>query len=156
MNEEEITAEVAGSWIGSDKISIVAESDLKTPMGSDVVEVTFDNGKVTTMPKKTYEIIVTDVASDASIVQRSKFNQMVPALKAVLCEYDIKVSEIKPLLEELGASIDNNFSRAVNYALTKDDSVWIPNSNPLYDRSILEADAIIRSIPSENEGQPES
>lgn len=139
----------AASYIGADKISIVAEIDQKTPMGSPMVEVTFENDSTVIMPKKTYEIIVTDVASDASIVRRSKFNQMVPAIKAVICEYDILVSEIQPLLQELASGIDNNFARATNYAWTKDDSLYIPNSNPLYARSILEADAIIRSIDAE-------
>lgn len=143
---EAAPAAVAASWIGSDKITIVSEIDQKTPMGSPMVEVTFENGKQELMPKKTYEIVVTDVASDASIVQRAKFNQMVPAVKAIICEYDLKVSEIQPLLQEIAASIDNNFARATNFAWTKDDTSWKPNSNPLYERSILEADVIIRSI----------
>lgn len=150
------------SYIGSDKVIIVAETDEVTPMGSPIVEVTFENGAVMMMPKKTYEIVVTDVASDASIVRRAKFNQMVPAIKSLICEFDLKVSEIQPLLQEIAASIDNNFARATNYAWTKNDSLYIPNSNPLFDRSILEADSIIRSIdevkeapvPAEENGTP--
>lgn len=140
---------VAASYIGSDKVSIVAESDQKTPMGSDIVEVTFENGTKATMPKKTYELTVTDVPSDASIVRRTKFNQLVPGIKALICEYDITVAEIQPLLQELAAGIDNNFARATNFAWTGDDSQFIPNTNPLYNRSLLEADALIRSIDAE-------
>lgn len=145
---------VAATFIGSDKIVTVADVDQKTPMGSPMVLITFESGLTKLMPKKTYEIVVTDVASDASIARRSKFNQIVPALKAVLCEYDIEVSEIHPLLQELGASIDNNFARATNFAWTKDDTLYVPNSNPLYSRTLLEADTLIRSIPAPVEAAP--
>lgn len=153
-DEQTPVAETAASYIGSDKIMVVADTDEKTPMGSDIVEVTFENGLMVKMPKKTYEIVVTDVASDASIVRRSKFNQMVPAIKAVICEYDIKVSEIQPLLQEIAAGIDNNFARATNYAWTHDDTLYVPNSNPLFDRSLLDADAILRSIEAPIEVPP--
>lgn len=151
-DETEVTVPevTAASYIGSDKVSIVAETDQKTPMGSDIVEVTFENGTKAVMPKKTYELVVTDISSDASIVQKTKFNEMVPAIKAVICEYDIHVSEIQSLLQQLAAGIDNNFARATNFVWTRDDSQFIPNTNPLYNRSLLEADAIIRSIESKN------
>lgn len=147
MADEETVVETApaATYIGSDKISVVAEIDEKTPMGSPMVEVTFENGSKVTMPQKTYEIVVTDVASDLAIVRRLKFNQLVPALKAVLCEYDLEVSEIQALLQELGASIDNNFARATNIAWTGDDSQFVPNTNPLFKRTLLEAHAIITS-----------
>ncbi len=150
MSEETIVPPAAeagaASYIGSDKISVVAEIDQVTPMGSPMVEITFENGSTAVMPKKTYELVVTDVASDASIVRKTKFNTLVPAVKALICEYDMKVSEIQGFMQELGASIDQNFARATNWAWTKDDSQYVPNTNPLFERSLLEADVIIRSI----------
>lgn len=138
---------VGGTYIGSDKIAIVAPVDLKTPLGSEMVEVTFENGAKKILTKKNYETVVTDVPSDASIVRRTKFNALVPAVKALICEYDLAVAEIQPFMQELAGSIDNNFARATNFAWTKEDAQYIPNSNPLYDRTLLEAHAIILSIP---------
>lgn len=135
------------SFIGSNKVLMVADTTLKTPLGADIVEVTYVNGAKERMPKKTYEIVVTDIASDASIQRETKLRAMAPAIVTVIEEYDVKVSEIQVLLQKVAAQIDNRFSRATNFALTHDDSQYIPNNNPLFDRSILEAEAIISTIP---------
>lgn len=135
------------TYIGSDKVSFAATIFQKTPMGSEMVEVTFESGKKIKLTKKTYELIVTDIASDLSIVRRTKFNQMVPAIIAVICEYDLSVADIQPLFQEVGGSIDNSFSRATNFVWTKDDMQYVPNTNPMFNRTLLEADALIKSIP---------
>jgi hypothetical protein len=140
-------------YIGSDKVVSVADIAQKTPLGNEMVEVTFENNKKVKFTKKAYELIVTDIASDLSIVRRTKFNAMVPAIIAVICEYDLKVSEIQALLQEVAGSIDNSFSRATNYAWTKDDQQYVPNTNPMFDRSLLEADVVIKSIPEVVEAQ---
>lgn len=142
---EETTAK---TFIGNNEIATVADSARVTPMGSAMVDITFVGGGKMTLTKKTYELVVTDVASDMSIARRIKFNALVPAIKVVIGEYDIQVAEIQPLLQELAASIDNNFARATNFAWTKDDSEFIPNTNPLYARTLNEAHDIITSIPA--------
>lgn len=139
--------ETKATFIGSDKIVTVTPLDQKTPMGSEMLHVAYESGRKKVMTKKTYELLVTDVPSDASIARKTKFNAMVPAVIAVMCEYDIDVSEIQAFLTEVAGSIDNSFARATNFVWTHDDMQYIPNSNPLYDRSLLEADALLKSIP---------
>lgn len=134
-------------FVGSEKVAMVADTEIKTPMGSDIVEITFENGRKEIMPKKAYELVVTDIASDASIAHRTKMNALVPALKMVICEYDLKVGEIQSLLQALANGIDDNFSRATNYLWTSDDTQYVPGMNPLSPRSILEAHRIIIGIP---------
>lgn len=146
MAEEKIQEE-KGTFIGKEKVASVVVCDQKTPMGSEMVDVTLENERTIRLTKKTYELVVTDIASDDSILRRTKFNSMVPAIIAVIAEYDIKACDINALLQEVAGSIDNSFNRAVSFRLTNDDLMYIPNSNPLFDRSLLEADAIIRSIP---------
>jgi hypothetical protein len=137
--------------VGGEKVVIVADTDLKTPMGSDIVEITFASGRKEKMPKKTYELVVTDVPSDPTIVHRTKMNSLIPAIKAVICEYDLKVGEIQSMLQQLANGIDDNFSRATNWLWTKDDEGYVPGMNPLSPRTLLEADAVIRSIPTKVE-----
>lgn len=141
-------------YVGSNKVSSVAVVDnYKTPMGSNLVDVTYESGAIERFTKKTYELVVTDVASDASIVRRTKFNAMVPSIITVICEFDLKVSEMQSLLQEVANSLDNSFGRATNYVWTNDDRQYVPNSNPLFDRGVLDADRILKSIPTSVEAE---
>lgn len=135
------------SYIGSFKVTSVALVDQKTPMGNEMVDVTYENGRVQRFTKKTYELVVTDIPSDATIVQKTKFNHLVPSIVSVIAEFDIEVFEIQALLQRIADNIDNSFSRATNYVWTKDDTQFVPGGNPLHTRSLLEADAVIRTIP---------
>lgn len=144
-------AELKPMFIGSEQVAMVADTDRKTPMGSDIVEVTFTSGKKKFFTKKTYELVVTDIASDATIAHKVKFAALLPAVKMIICEYDLEVGEVQSFMQSLGAGIDDNFNRATNWAWTQDDSNYIPGMNPLYTRSLLDADAMIRSIPTVQE-----
>lgn len=138
----------SGTFIGAEKVMSVTNVSQTTPSGSPMVEVTYESGRKEIFTKMFYELIVTPVASDATIVHRAKMNALVPAIKSVICEYDLKVGEIQSLLQALANGIDDNFSRATNYLWTGDDLGYVPGMNPLSPRSLLEADAVIRSIPT--------
>lgn len=136
------------TFVGAEKVVVVADIAQKTPSGSDMVEVTYESGRKEILTKKFYELVVTEVASDATIVHRTKMNALMPAVKLVICEYDLKVGEIQSFLQVLANGIDDNFSRATNYLWTGDDQGYVPGMNPMNPRSLLEADGVIRSIPT--------
>lgn len=139
---------IKDSFIGGNKVLLVAESTKKTPMGADMVEISYEGGAKEIMPKKTYKAVVTDIPTNYTILQETKLKVIAPAVVAVIEEFDLKVSDIQALMQKIASQIDNRFSRATNFALTHDDSQYIPNMNPLYNRSLLEVEAIISTIPS--------
>lgn len=147
--------EELASFVGPNKVvSVIPVEGVTTSMGSPLVDVTYLSGKTERLTKKTYELVVTDIPSDFTIVQRTKFNQMTPAVIAILSEYDIRVFEIPAFLQNVAGSIDNSFARATNWLWTKDDDQYIPGGNPMHPRTLLEADAVIKSIPDVVEAAP--
>lgn len=77
---------------------------------------------------------------------------------AAISEYDIKSSEIEPFFNSINAEmaglvngiifeLDNNFNRATNFLWVKNDSDFIPGTNMMMERTLLESKKIIQEIP---------
>lgn len=78
---------------------------------------------------------------------------------SMINEYDIKVAEIEPFLNAfiaestsavnaVGYEIDNAFNRATNYLWTKDDAQFVPGTNMMMERTLLESKRITSEIPA--------
>lgn len=97
------------------------------------------------------------LAKPADEIKKAR-TEFLQATIAVIAEYDLKVSEIEALLNPIAAEIqslvniisselDNTFNRATNYLWTKDDSQFIPGTNMMMERTLLEATKINKTIP---------
>jgi len=168
-------------------MAVVIEAD-KTYSGADVVTVNYDGGYSELMTKKTYELVATNEPSDFTAVRNKKFNAMYNEIypliaeyllnitksnedksaarqsflekaMALLTEFDIKVSEIEPFLNQIiaelngatnaiGYELDNTFNRASNFLWTKKDTDFIPGTNMMMERSLLEAKRVTSIIPA--------
>jgi hypothetical protein len=174
-------------FVGPKKVDVVVVDDFKTYGNNDVVTVHYTSGDKEFMPKRTFELVVTDEPSDYTKVRAKKYaeirkeiypimgeyvsflgaeesvraekkTEMLQKCLAAISEIDMTDAEMEPffnqvivefnmivnaVLYELSATM----GRAVNFLWTKDDSKYIPGSNPMDDRTFLESKKITDSIP---------
>lgn len=135
-------------FIGPRKIiNVEFDEAIKTPQGSEVFKVTFDGGYSEIFPKKALSVLMTDKPIDFSQLRDLKFKYLLPELLSVVAEYDLKNQEVKHLCMSLADELENSWMRATNFLWTKDDGQFVPNSEVLSNRSLLEAEKILKTIP---------
>ena len=145
-----MSLELIGKFIGPDEIESADVSELKTPEGKDIVEVTFKSKRKKIYPSLALDYIVTNEASDHNNVQFKKFTPVIREFMKIVAEYDVSVGEIEALMRNLATNIDNTFNRATNYLWTKDDKRFAPGFDPMYEVSLLQAHRVITNIKDES------
>lgn len=140
-------------FIGPRAVAMVAEeAEIKTPAGADVVMVHYEGGFKEIMPKLSFEILVLDKPTDWNDLRERKLKEMQEAVLAVMAERDFKAGEIESFKVKLENSLLNSFNRATHFLWSKDDPSFVPGYNVVLDRSLLEAEMVLRTIPKvENE-----
>ena len=143
-------------YIGVNKIiGVTVLEDVKTPGGAEMVKVFYENNSFSEiMPKKSFEILVSDAIEDTTISTDKKIKAMTFEILQIVGEYDINVNEINILIREIGNQIALNIDRAMNYLWTKDDSTFIPGINPAGKNTLLEAKTILNSIINDKPNNP--
>lgn len=122
------------------------------------------NVKYAAMNKEIYPIIaeyVLAIAPNVGLADAKKDarHDFLGKALAMMTEFDIKVSEIEsflnPIIAELngavnaiGYEMDNTFNRATNYLWTKNDGDFIPGTNMILERTLLEAKKVNSEIPA--------
>lgn len=140
--------EKSKQYIGPYEIFALVEEEMKTPAGSDVVKVLFTEGKPPMlMPKKALELFMRPSPMDLTTFQEMKFNVMIPEIIKVIGEYDIKMGEIPALMQKLSNTMFDNYDRASIYLWTGDDKNFIPGFNASHERTLLETEKVLKSIP---------
>ena len=122
-------------YIGSDLILGVEKIDDKTPIGSDMVNVLFDNGKSKKYPSAMFEHIVTSEPIDSSKLREKKVDPIVNQTIVLLQESDIVMDDVEYFLNLLTASIDYKSTRA-NSKLYKVDNYG--------ERSLLQIEEVLK------------
>jgi hypothetical protein len=166
---------------------VTVDEQVKTYGGNEVVVVNYDGGYKETMTKKTYDLLVSQEPSDFTKIREKKFKSIYEDFYPMLCkflssvvktdeekkqarlsfiqdclavfsEYDLKVSEVSPLLDPvfsevniiinaLANELDNYFNRATNFLWTRDDAQFVPGVNIMNERTMIEAKKISETIP---------
>lgn len=141
---------------GPNKILGVSKSDKKTPGGEEIVVLHLDDKYSQTLevPAKSFKEFSTDKLVDASNFREKRNEKMAQEIVALIMEYDIKSSDIISLLNHVGTKLQNGFERASNWLWTGDDKTWIPGMSFMDNRTILEADNILKQVPNDR-GEPE-
>jgi len=158
-----MSLELIGKFIGTDEIVSSEKAEFNTPRGGEVVRVTFKNGRKRIFPAKTLDIIVTEQASDPTVVRDKTVRQLVLGTLALLAEYDLKDGDLETYIRELMKQVDLNFQRAASYLWFKTDSEFVAGYDSRNDLSLLMAHEVITSIPDkaiepilEREGKKEN
>lgn len=174
-------------YVGPRGVENVVIEEMKTYSGAEVVTVHYDGGHKELMTKKAFELLMTEEPSDLTSVRNKKMKAMSSELYpliseyiltikdnldekkdarvsflgkalALITEYDLKVSEVEPLLNPIVAEIasamnainyeiDNILNRATNFLWTKNDAEFVPGVNMMMERTLLEAKKVSAEIP---------
>lgn len=99
-------------YIGEKLVIAVIELEEKTPQGNDMVEVCFDGGSKEKMPKKRFELIVTDKVSDATTVQNQVKFTLSSIILGMFNEYGVKMGETEPIFGAIAGLVNDGFTKA--------------------------------------------
>lgn len=86
--------------------------DEKTPGGNEMVSVNFEDGTKETMPKKRFEIIVSDKPTDFTTVAKKIEDTVGAFLYSALNEYGIKWGEVNKVGDAMVAFVDRGYAKA--------------------------------------------
>ena len=154
--KNEATPVEAERFIGPRKVEMAIATDYKTHAGNDVVEIRYAGGYRELMPKSEFEFLLTDKPTDWNDLRKRKLGRITKGLLAVLAEHDVKAQDIEAIKQSLETELYNSFNRVTHYLWTKDDKSFIPGNNVVMERSLLEADIVIKSIPTDEQSTPET
>ncbi len=147
-------------YIGPNKVLGLVKQDLKTPSGGDVVEVQYEGEHLPeVMTQMAFDKLVTELPTaysdrDQQGLSDRRFKLMTAEIIKVIMEWDIKMIELKPLLQAVGDSVQDGVERAGNYLWTHDERTWVPGMSFMNERTLLEAERVLKSIPrNKKDGQ---
>lgn len=132
-------------YIANRKVINVITLDYKTPSGEDVVKVVYENDTYAVMSKKSFDLFSTDESIEPTSFREIKFKALQNEVVKVIMEYDLRAEEIVPFFSQTTDKLQDVFERASSILWTGDDRHWIPGSNFLSERTILEAEGVLRN-----------
>ena len=101
-------------FIGREKVLTVADNEQVTPAGSEMVTVTFESGVVEVMPKKRFELIVSDESVDETAKHEILKKKVSEILYSVMIEYGLKMGEINSVTDGMTDLVNNGLRKASN------------------------------------------
>lgn len=144
-----------GQFIGQRKVSHVVAEEFKTNGGKNTVTVHYEGGYSEFMPMSSFEFLVTPEPTDFTALGKRKHKVILEQLLAVLAEHDLKGGEIEMITKGLDNELFNAFNKATHLLWTNGDSNnFTPGSNTVLERSLLEADRVIKSYPDKKPNEP--
>lgn len=155
MKKENPAPEESGRFIGPRKVELAIATEYKTHAGADVIQVVYAGGHKELMPRLAFEYLVTEKPTDWNQLRKVKMGVLTKELLAVIAEHDLKAEDIEALKQSIESELYNSFNRATHYLWTKDDKSFIPGNNVVLERSLLEADIVIKTI-AKDESRPET
>ena len=135
-------------FIGPRKVLNVVPEEFKTHGGKNTVTVHYEGGFSEFMPLESFAMLVSTEPIDFTALAKKKHKVILEQLLAVLAEHDIKGGEIEMITKGLDNELFNAFNKATHLLWTKGDvNNFTPGSNTVAERSLLEADRVIKSFP---------
>jgi hypothetical protein len=102
-------------------ISVIGPLEEKTPAGNDMVKVCFGDGTEEVMPKKRFELTVTEGQSDATKVQVTLATNVASILYATLLEYGVKTGEVDKIVNLTLDLVQDGHTKARTIKMGYDD-----------------------------------
>lgn len=122
-------------YIGNKLILGVEKIEDKTPIGSEMINVLFDNGTSKKYPSAMFNHIVTNEPIDGAKLREMKVDPIINQTIVLLQESDIVMDDIEYFINTLMASIDYKSTRA-NSKLFKVDNYG--------ERSLLQIEEVLK------------
>jgi hypothetical protein len=143
--------ELIGKFIGPDEITESSVTELKTPNGAPIIEVTFKNGKKRRYTQTALDFMLTDALSDYTTVSDKRLNKIAEEVVSLVREYDVTVGDIDRLMQKIAMGIENKFNEATSFMWFKSANEYTVGFNPMYDVSLNMAQEVIDNKPHEGE-----
>jgi len=99
-------------FIGDKKILSTSLTSEKTPIGSEIIKVLFEDGTSKLFPKALFERIQTDTPIDAGVLRKKWVDVVVNNTIILLQENDIRMEDMDYFMNTLLVSIDEKCNRA--------------------------------------------
>ncbi len=93
-------------------LTVEVLTDEKTPVGSEMVKIIFEDSTTEIMPKVRFELIVTDTISDATTVQKKVSSRVGAMMYSTMHEYGIKMGEINNVTDACVSLANAGYERA--------------------------------------------
>lgn len=101
-------------YVGARKVVGITELDKKTPAGSAMVSVIFEEGKSVETTLARYNLTKTEEPSDATAVGQVVRKHVGSLMYAILAEYNLSMAETTPAMDEVVALINAASAKATN------------------------------------------
>lgn len=93
-------------YVEDRKVKEIKELDKKTPLGQDILKVSFDTGEDLVLTRKKFDVIKTHKASDATTARDRLSENIAQQIYALFMEYGLRLSEIDPVWNAVINSIN--------------------------------------------------
>lgn len=143
--------EFVGKFIGGEEIQSVEVLKRKTPVGGNIIKFMFKSKTSVEIPERTAPYVITDKATDASVVQERRLTPLIRECMALAMEYDMDYGDVDSFVKQLHSNLMFQFDRADSFMWHGDDKKYTPGFNPLYGVTLLSAHRVLESIPQEDE-----
>jgi hypothetical protein len=144
---DELKSKYVGKFIGPNKIADIEVTELTTPKGAAVFEVTYTLGHKELFPERGLVVVVTNEIKDLTYVRDMRVEAIVPTVIDLVQEYDLPGAQMNYLLTMIGTQWNNRFGRALNWLMFKDDKRYAAGYEPANDFSLLMAERVNKGIP---------
>lgn len=102
------------SYVGARKVVGVSELESKTPAGSSMVHIIFEDGSTQDTTLVRFNLIKSTEPSDATAVGQIVRKIVGSMIYSILHEYDISMAETTPVMDETVALINAGSAKATN------------------------------------------
>jgi len=101
-------------FIGEKCVKEVTDLPERTPAGSPIHEIFFEDGTKTTMPHERFVTVKTDYVSSSSAVLREISKKLSTQIYSCMHEFDLTMEEIDPVLNEVVRLVNSGATKASN------------------------------------------
>lgn len=102
-------------------LSVIGPLDEKTPAGNDMIRICYEDDTEDVMPKKRFELTVTEKQSDATTAQKILNTNVASVLYATLLEYGIKTGEVDGVTNLMLNLVQDGHTKARTILFGHDD-----------------------------------
>ena len=125
--------EFIGKFLGPKKIKSVEVTEHKTPLGKDILKVSFEDGSWEETTKFMLEATAKDEATDFNKLVEARIMGPAQQILGILTEWHVKMSEVDHVVNKIVTTINVRFEQA-NAFLWKRDN---------YDRTIADLSRVL-------------
>lgn len=137
-------------YIGPYKVLSITPIEMKTSLGSEIVEVLFEDGHKKIMPTKSFDLLVKNTVSDLTSLSDRKITEIMKKCLEVIEEYDVDLIQWEKVGQKIITALNENMNRARNFLWFKDDSRFVAGIDSENDVSLLMIKRVVSEIPKSN------